>query len=122
MYSKFYERYMLMGDFNVEELEPCLSQFLFEMNAKNIVEEHTCYKSLSNQNCIDLVIANRSSSFQNTKTISTNLSDFRKMVITVLKQIFRRSSSKQLVCRDYKNLDRLTFKRELEKKLNQQTN
>ena len=42
MYSKFYERYMLMGDFNVEELEPCLSQFLFEMYAKNIVEEHTC--------------------------------------------------------------------------------
>ena len=37
------------------------------MNAKNIVEEHTCYKSLSNQNCIDLVIANRSSSFQNTR-------------------------------------------------------
>ena len=67
MYSKFYERYMLMGDFNVEELEPCLSQFLFEMNAKNIAEEHTCYKSLSNQNCIDLVIANRSSSFQNTR-------------------------------------------------------
>ena len=122
MYSKFYERYILMGDFNVEELEPCLSRFLFEMNAKNIVEEHTCYKSLSNQNCIDLVIANRSSSFQNTKTISTSLSDFRKMVITVLKQIFRRSSSKQLVFRDYKNLDRLTFKRELEKKLNQQIN
>ena len=92
------------------------------MNAKNIVEEHTCYKSLSNQNCIDLVIANRSSSFQNTKTIPTSLSDFRKMVITVLKQIFRRSSSKQLVFRDYKNLDRLTFKRELEKKLNQQIN
>ena len=26
------------GDFNEEESEPCLSQFLFEMNVKNIVK------------------------------------------------------------------------------------
>ena len=56
MYSKFYERYMLIEDFNGEESEPCLSQFLFEMTPKNIVKEPTCYKSLSNQSCIDLVI------------------------------------------------------------------
>ena len=48
MYSKFYERFILIEDFNVEELEPCLLQFLFEMNAKNIIKEPTCYKSLSN--------------------------------------------------------------------------
>ena len=44
------------------------------------------------------------------------------MVITVLKQTFQRSSPKELVYRDYKNFDRLTFKRELEEKLNQPTN
>ena len=92
------------------------------MNAKNIVKEPTCYKSLSNPSCIDLVITNSSSSFQNTKAISTGLSDFHKMVITVLKQTFQRSSPNELVYRDYKNFDRLTFKRELEEKLNQQIN
>ena len=90
MYSKFYERFMLIGDFNAKESEPCLSQCLFEMNAKNIVKEPTCYKSLSNPSCIDLVITNSSSSFQNTKTISKGLSDFHKMVLTVLKQTFRK--------------------------------
>ena len=85
MYSKFHERYMLIGNFHAEESEPCLSKFVFEMNAKNIAKEPTCYKSLSNPNCIDLVITNSSSSFQNTKTISRGLSDFHKMVITVLK-------------------------------------
>ena len=40
-----------------------LSQFLFEINAKNIVKEPTCFKSLSNPSCIDLVIANSSSNF-----------------------------------------------------------
>ena len=56
MCSKFYERFMLIGDFNADESGLCLSQFLFEMNAKNIVKEPTCYKSLSNPSCIDLVI------------------------------------------------------------------
>ena len=122
MYSKFYERFMLLGDFNAEESEPCLSQFLFEMNAKNIVKEPTCYKSLSNPSCIYLVITNSSSGFQNTKAISTGLSDFHKMVIIVLKQTFQTISPKELVYKDYKNTYRLTFKRELEAKLNQQIN
>ena len=122
MYSKYYERDMSIGDFNAEESELCLSQFLFEMNPKNIVKEPTCQKRLSNPSCIDLVITNSSSRFQNTKAISTGLSDFHKMIMTVLKQTFQRSSPKELVYRDYTNFDRLTFKRELEKKLNQQIN
>ena len=44
------------------------------------------------------------------------------MVITNLKQTFQRSSPKELFYRDYKNFDKLTFKRELEEKLNQQIN
>ena len=122
MYSKFCERFIQLGDFNAEESEPCLLQFLFEMNAKNIVKEPICYKSLSNPSYIDLVIANSSSSFQNTKAISTGLSVFHKMAINVLKQTFQRSSPKEHVYRDYKNFDRLTFKKGLEEKLNQQIN
>ena len=47
------------------------------------------------------------------------LSVFLRLVITVLKQ---RSSPKKLVYGDNKNFDRLTIKRELEEKLNQQIN
>ena len=110
MYSKFYERFMLLGDFNAEESEPCLSQFLFEMNAKNIVKEPTCYKSLSNPSCIDLVITNSSSSFQNTKAISTGLSDFRKMVITVLNKLFKDLPQRSLFIETTKNLINLHSK------------
>ena len=92
------------------------------MNAKHIIKKRTCFKSLSNPSCIDLVITNSSSNFQNTKAISTGLSDFHKMVISVLKHTFHRSAPKELVYRDYKNFDRITFKRELEDKLNQQIN
>ena len=89
---------------------------------KILLKRPPVIKSLNNQSCIDLVITNSSSSFQNTKAISTGLPDFHKMVITVLKQTFQRSSPKELVYKDYKNFDRLTFKRELEEKLNQQVN
>ena len=98
---------MLIGDFNAEDSELCLSQFLFERNAKNIVKEPTCFKSLSNPSCIALVITNSFSNFQNTKAISTGLSDFHKMVVSVLKHTFHRSVPKELVYRDYKNFDTL---------------
>ena len=94
---------------DAEGPEPCLSQFLFGTNAKNIIKEPTCFKSLSNPSCIDIAITNSSSNFQNTKAISTGLSDFHKL-------------AKELVYRDYKNFDRVIFKRELEDKLNQQIN
>ena len=44
------------------------------------------------------------------------------MAVNVLKHTFDRSLPKELVCRDYKNLDRVIFKREQQDKLNQQIN
>ena len=88
IYGKFYDKYMLIGDFNAEESELCLSEFLFEMNSKIIVKEPNCFKSLSNPSYTDLVITNSSSNFQNTKGISTGLSDFHKMVVSVLRHTF----------------------------------
>ena len=67
IYSKFYDKYMLVGDFNADEPEQRLSLFLFKMNAKNIVKEPAYFKSLSYPSCIDLVITNSPSNFQNTK-------------------------------------------------------
>ena len=120
IYSKFYDKYMLIGDFNADESELCLLQFRFEMNAKSIVKKPTCFKSLSNPSCIDIVITNSYSNFQNTKAILTGLSDFHKMVVSVLKHTFPRYAPKELVYRDYKNFDRVILKRELEDKQNQQ--
>lgn len=42
------------------------------------------------------------------------------MAVNVLKHTFDRSLPKELVCRDYKNFDKVISRRELEDKLNQQ--
>ena len=122
IYSKFYDKYMLAGDFNARKSEPRLSYFLFEMNSKGIIKEPICFKSLSRPSSIGPVITNTSSNFQNTKAISTGLSDFNKMVVSVLKYTFYRSAPKELVYRDYKNFIRVIFERELDNKLNQKIN
>ena len=115
-YSKHYDKFMLVGDFNAEESEPCLSQFLYEYNAKNIVKESTCFKNVLNPSCIDLFITNSPLSFQNT-VISNGLSDFHKMVITVMKMSFKKHSPIERHYRDYRYFDRTKFKNNLNEKL-----
>ena len=74
----------------------------YKHNSKNLVKSKTCFKSLENPSCIDLFLTNSPLSFQNTVTMSTGLSDFHKMVITVLKTTFAKKKPKEIIYRDYK--------------------
>ena len=67
-YSKYYDKFMLVGDFNAGE-----SQLFYEYNGKNIFEENTCFKNGLNSSCIDLFIKNSPTSFQNTIAVSNGL-------------------------------------------------
>ena len=82
-YSKHYDKFMLVCDFNAEESEPYLSQFRYGYNsAKNIVKESTCFKNVLNPSCIDLFITNNPLSFQSTIAVTNGLSDFHKIVMS----------------------------------------
>ena len=48
----------IVGDFNAEDSEPCLKNFLYQYDAKNIVKQKTCFKSTDNPSCIDLFLTN----------------------------------------------------------------
>ena len=89
-----YERVLLAGDFNIDASDEVLQDFLFEQNYKNLVKEKTCFKSIENPSCIDLFLTNSHASFQNTTTIATGLSDFHKMVVTVMKTTFPKAEPK----------------------------
>ena len=100
-----YNKILLAGDFNVDKEEEKLQDFLFEQNLKNLVKEDTCFKSVDNPSCIDLFLTNSFSSFQHTTTVTTGLSDFHKMVVTVMKTTFPKAQPKIVYYRDYKNFD-----------------
>ena len=39
VYHQSYDKFLLIGDFNAEDAEPCLSQFLFEYDAKTLFQK-----------------------------------------------------------------------------------
>ena len=112
-----YEKFLLAGDFNVDRNDCSLKDFLYQHNAKNLVKEATCFKNPDNPSCIDLFLTNSSQSFQGTTTVSTGLSDFHKMVITVMKTTFPKVKPKIIQYRDYKNFILENFRMELRNEL-----
>ena len=115
LYYGDYDKFLLAGDFNAEDTEPKMVYFLDQYNAKNLVKENTCFKSLNNPSCVDLLITNSYRSFQNTIAISTGLSDFHKMSLTILKTKFEKNKPKLVHYRDYKNFNNESFKNDLQR-------
>ena len=76
---------MLLRDPNVESSDPVLNGFCNVYNLFSIVKEPKYFKNLYNSSYIALFLTNRPQSFQSSVTIETGISDFHKMVITVLK-------------------------------------
>ena len=115
--SQKYNKNMLVGYFNAYDSETCLSNFLFELSAKNIVDNYTWYKGVENPSCIGFVITNSPLRFQNTVTITKGLSEFHKitLLIIVLKTMFAKLIPRNVIYRDYKNFNKDEFKRKLER-------
>ena len=101
IYSEFYDKMLLAGDFNAEEGESCFDSFLFEYNLKNLVKEKICYKNPENPSYINLFLTSNARSFQKTTTVSTGLSDFHKMIVTVLKTKLAKQKPKEIIYRSY---------------------
>ena len=113
-YKQTFDKFLLVGDFNTEETNLIMSEFLFNNDAKNLVEQKTCFKSTNNPSCIDLFVTNSPRSFQNTITLASGLSDFHKMVLTILKSTFPKAKPKQIV---YKHFDLKKFLNEIRTKM-----
>ena len=94
-----------------------MSEFFFKIDSKNLTQQKTCFKSTNNLSCIDLFVTNSPSSFQNTITFASSLSDFHEMILTILKSTFPKVRPKQLVYRKFKNFDLNNFKNEIRTKM-----
>ena len=60
--------------------------------------------------CIDLILTNNAMAFQNTTTVFTGLSDFHKLVLTVLKTSITKSKPQKLLIEAMKILILLDLK------------
>ena len=98
------------------ETDQQIRTFMNSYDLKNLVKEPTCFRA-DNPRCIDLILTNRYRSFQHTTTFETGLSDFHKMIVTVLKTTYKKTGPTVINYRDYKNFSEQTFKRELKEEL-----
>ena len=111
-----YERIHLIGDLNLGTTEKHMEHFCDTYHLKNLVKEPTCFKN-PNKPCINLFLTNCSKSFQDTEDAETELSDFHKMNITVLKMFYTKQKHNILFYRSYNTLDNKKFRTKLENEL-----
>ncbi len=121
MYSS-YDKFLIVGDLNMQEGDACLDEFLDEFHARNLVKEPTCYKNPDNPSCVDLFITNGYRSFMKTTTVGTGLSDFHKMIITVMRTTFPKTGPKVVKYRDYSKYNSIDFGMDLERRLRNKPN
>ena len=117
-YMSKYENWLLLGDLNSEMQETSLHEFCNIYNLYNLIKEPTCYKNPLNPSSIDLILTNKPRSFQNTLTLETGLSDFHKMIITVLRSCVPKKRPVCIKYRDYSNFNSSTFSYILNQNLN----
>ena len=111
------DKYLCIGDFNLETFETALRNFCDLYKLKNLVREPTCFKNPDNRSCVDLFLTNCSRSFEDTQVIETGLSNFHKMNLTVLKMFFTKQKHETIYYRNYKKFDNLKFKEALNREL-----
>ena len=81
------------------------------------INKPTCYKNPDKPTCSDLILTNCPGSFQNSCVIETGLSDFHKMIVTVMKTSYRKIEPRVLNYRDYKSFSNEGFRDLLLEKL-----
>lgn len=65
----------------------------------------------------DLFFTNKNLCFQGKNLFETKLSDFNKLVITVVKSLFRKINSKTITYKSHKNFENCDFRSTLFRKL-----
>ena len=109
-----YEKILLVGDFNAHTTDQYLSSFLYQHELSSIVKESRYIKNASTPSCIDLFLTNTKLSFQHTLTVFCGLSDFHKLVMTLLKTTFSKNKPREIVYRNYKYFNSQNFNDELQ--------
>ena len=92
-----------MEDVNVEGHNGFLEEFCDLHSLKNLIKVPTCFENPDFPTSIDVMLTTSCRSFHNSCATETELSDFHKMIVTVMKSHFQRKEPKIIQYRDYTN-------------------
>ena len=57
-YSKVYDNFICMGDFNAAMSDKAMEDFCSSNSLESLIRKPTCYKNHENPTCIDLILTN----------------------------------------------------------------
>ena len=101
-YSSKYDNFVVLGDLKTEVSNSFMEKCCALYNLKSLIKEPACFKGVDNPSCIDLILTNQPKCFQNSSAYKTGISDFHKIVFTVLKTYFQKAKPRIMKYRDYK--------------------
>ena len=104
---------LFLGDFNAVVKDSSVKNFCSSYNLTSMINKPMCFKNPEKPSCIDLILTNYSRSFQNSCTIETGLSDFHKLVVTVMKTTYKKTQPNIINYRSYKYFNNEIFRAEL---------
>ena len=90
LYLTKYDQLLFLGDFNAGVEDSCVKNFCSSYNLTSMINKPRCYKNPEKGSCIDIILTNCPRSFQNSCAIETGLSDFHKLVVTVMKTTYQK--------------------------------
>ena len=85
-----YDHLLILGDFNTAIHEEAMRDFCELYDLQNLIHEPTCYKNAENPSSIDVILTNSKNCFQTSYALETGLSDWHKLVVTVLKTYIKK--------------------------------
>ena len=113
-YSKKYENYVVIGDFNVSTSDSSMKEFCSLNRFKILTNKSTCYKNSKKPACIDLIRTNQPTLFQHSTVLETGLSKAHLLTFTEFKISFQKRKPHIVTYRNYKNYDNDAFRSEIQ--------
>ena len=117
-FSISYNHITLIGDFNMTPENKSLTYFNNSSNFQHLISEPTCFKSIKPSQ-IDHILTNHKKSFMKSSTMETGISDFHKMIFTIIKYTFTKGKAKTLYYRNLKNINQSDFNSRLKQNINE---
>ena len=108
-----YDQLLFFGDFNTAVENSSVKNFRSSFNLKSMISKPTCFKNPDKLSCTDLILTNCPKGLQNSCVKETGLSNFHKLVVTVMKATYKKSPPKIITHRSYKYFNNDIFREAL---------
>ena len=110
------ERCIVIGDFNLDPQNKQIVAFMEKQLLHNHVNFKTCFKSTEGS-CIDLILSNKKHCLQFTDSLDIGLSDYHRLIYTMLRSTYAKAPPRKIIYRDYRLFEEKEFLAELSENL-----